>query len=199
MQTSLASFYRWLHRPEALMLALAAIALSSCTSSSPKIDGVPGNLPNVPLYGSARTPSHHMSRGDYPFDSNGNYVTSWAAEGGSAPGPSDSQRSRQPDRDDPPARRSSSKVTKMSSSPPKKVASSSTSTTKKASGSSSSSSTASKKTSSGGGGGGTTVTVKSSDTLYGLARKYGTTVAKIKAANGLKGDSIRDGAKLRIP
>lgn len=198
MQTLLTSFHRWLHRPATLVLALAAIVLSSCTSSSPKIDGVPGNLPNIPLYGSARTPSHHMSRGDYPFDSNGNYVTSWAAEGGSAPGPSDAQRSRQPDRDDPPARRSSSKVTKVSSSPPKKIVSSSSGSPKKSSGSSSTSSSP-KKTSSGGGGGGTTVTVKSSDTLYGLARKYGTTVDKIKAANGLKGDSIRDGAKLRIP
>jgi LysM repeat protein len=35
--------------------------------------------------------------------------------------------------------------------------------------------------------------------LSGIARRYGTTVSKIKAANGLKSDMIRDGKTLRIP
>lgn len=42
-------------------------------------------------------------------------------------------------------------------------------------------------------------TVAKGDTLYGLARKYGTTVTKIKSANGLSGDLIRTGQKLKIP
>jgi hypothetical protein len=178
---------------------LIAFVLPSCNSTSSKVEGVPSNLPNIPLYGSARTPSHNMQRSAYPFDSNGNYVTAWAAEGGSSAGPSDYERSRLPDRDGtPPSRRSSSsKVSKVSSSPPKKVAS--TTSSKKSTGSASSSSSSKKSTASSGGGGGNKVTVKSSDTLYGLARKYGTTVAKIKAANGLKGDSIRDGTRLTIP
>lgn len=37
------------------------------------------------------------------------------------------------------------------------------------------------------------------DTLSGIARKRGSTVAKIKAANGLKSDIIRIGQVLRIP
>lgn len=37
------------------------------------------------------------------------------------------------------------------------------------------------------------------DTLYGIARKRGTTVAKIKSANSLSSDVIRPGQSLRIP
>lgn len=42
-------------------------------------------------------------------------------------------------------------------------------------------------------------TIKSGDTLGAIARKYGTTVSKIKAANGLKSDLIRAGKTLKIP
>jgi len=44
-----------------------------------------------------------------------------------------------------------------------------------------------------------THTVAKGETLYGLARKYGSSVAKIKSANGLSGDLIRIGQKLKIP
>lgn len=37
------------------------------------------------------------------------------------------------------------------------------------------------------------------DTLYGIARKRSTTVAKIKSANGLSSDVIRPGQSLKIP
>lgn len=46
---------------------------------------------------------------------------------------------------------------------------------------------------------GRTHTVTKGDTLYGLARKYGTTVTKIKSANGMSGDMIRLGQKIKIP
>ena len=178
-------------RFDILAAAVLALLLSACKSTSPKIEGLPSNLPSIGLYGSARTPSHNMSREDYPFDANGNYVTSWAAEGGSSAGPSDDQRRQLPDRDDPPAKRSSSSSStrRVNSTPVKKVASSS----------SSSSSSSKKKTSSSSGGGSVKVTVKGSDTLWGLARKYGTSVAKIKAANGLTSDVIRNGKTLVIP
>ena len=43
------------------------------------------------------------------------------------------------------------------------------------------------------------VTVKKGDTLYGIARRYKTSVAAIKKASGLKSDLIRPGQKLTVP
>ena len=42
-------------------------------------------------------------------------------------------------------------------------------------------------------------TVKAGDTLFAIARKYGTTVDEIKRLNGLSGSLIDIGQKLRIP
>jgi len=42
-------------------------------------------------------------------------------------------------------------------------------------------------------------TVGRGDTLWGLSRKYGKSVSAIKAANGLKSDTIKLGQKIRIP
>lgn len=71
------------------------------------------------------------------------------------------------------------------------------------SGSSSSRSTAAKKTtpskSTAKKSSGSSYKVVRGDTLYGIARKRGSSVAKIKAANGLKSDVIRPGQVLRIP
>ena len=41
--------------------------------------------------------------------------------------------------------------------------------------------------------------VKKGDTLYGLSRKYGTSVSAIQRANGLKGTTIRTGKTIVIP
>lgn len=46
---------------------------------------------------------------------------------------------------------------------------------------------------------GTRYSVAKGDTLYGIALKKKTTVAKLKAANGLSGDLIRPGQSLKIP
>ena len=45
---------------------------------------------------------------------------------------------------------------------------------------------------------GKTVTIKSGQTLSEIAKKNGTTVAKLKKLNGLKGNNIRAGKKLRV-
>lgn len=57
----------------------------------------------------------------------------------------------------------------------------------------------------GGGGGGRATggsrshTVVKGDTLYGLSRRYGTSVSAIQGANGLTSDNIRIGQTLSIP
>ena len=153
-------------RLSSVVLAAGLALLLNACSSSPKIKGVPSNLPSININGSANTPSHNMARADYPFDSNGNYVTAWAAEGSSSAGPSD-------------YRSSSSRRSKPTTTSSRKSSSSTKART---------SSTASRRH-----------TVKSGDSLWSIARKYGSSVAKIKSANGLKSDTIRDGRSLVIP
>ena len=41
--------------------------------------------------------------------------------------------------------------------------------------------------------------MKKGDTLYAVARRYGTSVAAIKRSNGLSSVTIRVGQSLRIP
>jgi LysM repeat protein len=72
------------------------------------------------------------------------------------------------------------KKTTASSSPAKKKSTPSKSTTKKSSS-------------------GSRYAVSKGDTLYGIALKKKTTIAKLKAANGLKNDLIRPGQSLKIP
>lgn len=88
---------------------------------------------------------------------------------------------------DPYAFSATKKTTPSSPAPstPKKTTASSSSTKKKS---------PAKKSSSG-----SRHTVSKGDTLYGIALKKKTTVAKIKAANGLKSDLIRPGQSLKIP
>lgn len=45
----------------------------------------------------------------------------------------------------------------------------------------------------------TTYTVKKGDTLSGIASRNGSTVAKIRSANGISGSMIHPGQKLKIP
>ena len=47
--------------------------------------------------------------------------------------------------------------------------------------------------------GGVNHTVVSGDSLWGLARKYGTTIEAIQAANGMNNTTIRTGQTLTIP
>jgi len=132
--------------------------------------GVPRQLPDIHLYGSSTTPAHGMERKDYPFAPNGDYMITWAAEGEKAATSADI---------DSWSRSHGGSVSRRNPSPVRKVSSSK------------------KKTSSSNRGG--AYTIKKGDTLGAIARKHGTTVAKIKAANGMKSDFIREGKTLRIP
>ena len=55
------------------------------------------------------------------------------------------------------------------------------------------------KPSAGGSSSGGTYTVKSGDSLWEIARRNNTTVAKIKSANGLSSDNLSIGQKLKLP
>ncbi|NLC36024.1 MAG: LysM peptidoglycan-binding domain-containing protein, partial [Alcaligenaceae bacterium] len=44
-----------------------------------------------------------------------------------------------------------------------------------------------------------THTVKRGDTLYSLARRYGTTVQALRKLNNLKGNKLAIGKRLRVP
>ncbi len=154
------------------------LLLGSCSSSSSKVKGVPANLPNIDLHGSSTTPSHSMPRSEYPFDANGSYVTAWAEEGEAKAGRGAATSS------DYSGWKSSHHDTPLNK--PKKVSSGSSTKSK-------SKSTAKKS------GGSRKYTVKKGDTLSGIASRHGTSVSKIKAANGLKSDMIRDGRTLTIP
>jgi LysM repeat protein len=147
------------------------VLLASCSSKPAR--GLPRNLPVINAYGSPQTPPHSMERKDYPFDSNGNYVTAWAAEGDAAASTSDYSRWQSSH---------GGSVSRRKLSPVRKVASPSRGKKSTASVSS-----------------GRVYTVRKGDTLSTIARRHGTTVAKLKAANGLSSDIIRVGRALKIP
>lgn len=203
-----------------LILSTALAALLPSCSSPPKVRGLPKNLPVINLRDSPATPPHSMARHDYPFDANGNYVTAWASQGGDKAGESGSgdYESWQSSHGGSVSRKQPSPVKKVSSSSSTKTTAKKTSSgssgTKsgsasktvassksKSTGSTSSkpkttASTSSKPKSSGGGG---SYTIQKGDTLSAIARKHNTTVAKIKSANGMSGDFLREGKPLKIP
>lgn len=133
--------------------------------------GVPRQLPEIQLYGSSSTPAHGMERKDYPFAPNGDYMMAWASEGEKAATSADI---------DSWSRSHGGSVSRRNPSPVRKVSSS-------------------KRKTSSSSRGGSVYTIKKGDTLGAIARRHGTTVAKIKAANGMKSDFIREGKTLRIP
>jgi hypothetical protein len=144
----------------AVILAVAAVS-PSCKSNNSGASNIPSyswsaldaQLPN----GSNATPAHNLSQYEYPFDANGRYVSSWAAEG---------------------ERRKGRSAYTSSSGSSRSRSSSSSSRSK--------SKTRYHK-------------VRSGDTLWGLSRRYSTTVSAIKRANGLSSDTIVNGKTLKIP
>ena len=164
-----------IHAPLRIVLSLALpLSLASC-GSSPRVRGVPRNLPKIDLHGSASTPPHSMAKEDYPFSPSGEYLTAWASSSGRV-GSESNYDSWQRSHEGSVSRRNPSPVKKVSSSSSKK-----------------------KSTSSSKSKGGSSYTIKKGDTLGAIAQKHGTTVSKIKAANGMSSDFIREGKTLKIP
>ena len=150
-------------------LVIPLLLLAACENSA-HIKGLPKDLPVINLHGSPSTPAHSMGHADYPFADNGDYKSDWAAEGGQAAGMDYSSW------------RSSHGGSSSRGSSKKKTSSK---TTSKSGGKSSHK--------------GGSYTIKSGDSLGAIARRNGTTVSKLKAANGLSSDMIRAGRTLKIP
>ncbi len=162
----------------ALSIIILPALLASC-GSSPRVRGVPRKLPVIDLHGSAQTPAHSMDKKNYPFSADGDYKTAWAANGSASDSDNDSWSSSH---DGSVSKRNPSPVRKVSSSPSKKKT---VTSSKSRSGSSK--------------GASTNYVIKKGDTLGAIAQRNGTTVSKIKAANGMSSDNIREGKPLKIP
>lgn len=170
-----------------LSLALLTVLLVGACSSSGKKGDLPKNLPSISLATSSATPPHNLPSYEYPFDSSGNYVSDWAAEG--------ERRSGRSAANDSDTQRWSSSHGGSATARKPKV----TTVSKSKSSASKSKTTASKSKAKPAAGGSRSHTVKKGDTLYGLALRYGTTVAKIKSANGMSSDMLKIGRVLKIP
>ncbi len=146
------------------------------------------------------SPNTKLSKEEYPFDEDGNYREDWAARGAGVSGvkdrPTDTALYTQPADSGPAAHPAYTPEPE----PVRTTASTgSGSTVRKTSTSTASRSSSKPKPKPKPAAKPTYVKVKSGDTLYGLSKRYGVSVASIKSANGLKSDLIVDGKTLKIP
>lgn len=170
------------HAVRFLTLAAACSLLASCENGQNPFGG--NSSSNDPYVG------NYSSDGGYnPYPGQSGYAQGGGSSGGGyssvptyttppAPAEADPYAFNAPSSTPPKTSSSSSSARKSTSSSKPKT---STKSTAKKSGSSGS------------------YKVAKGDTLYGIARKKGTTVAKIKSANKLSSDVIRPGQTLRIP
>jgi LysM repeat protein len=173
-----------LPKPRRLWLALAML-VAGCSADRPRVASELGD--------------YHPS-GTGPFDSEGNYVESWADKpsrwrGRSVPKPPSSLAQREVQKPSQPARSARpSEPERRASSPPVVVSNTPSAAPKpKPKPKPTPVKVTPKKPAP------VRVTVKKGDTLYGISRRYKTSVAAIKRANGLKSDLIRPGQKLVVP
>lgn len=174
-----------LPRPIHLLL-LAPLFLANCRSTG----GGSGSS----------TPSTSMSPSEYPFDENGNYREDWVKGGASTSSvASNSTSSDVVDltKDNPPSPFLGTTDPRDSYTPPKKSTSSSYTKSKTSSKSTAKAKTKPKAKPAPKA---TYVTVKKGDTLYGLAKRYGTSVKAIQSANGMGSKTVlQNGKSLKIP
>ncbi len=163
-----------------IALSATCLALASCENM--KKSGGTSSDPYASNYG---TDGHYN-----PYPGQSGYASSSTPKYQTPPAPPSLPPEPEPPAN-PYAFSGTKKVTpsSSSSSTTKKSTASSTSAKKK----SPTKKTTAKKSS------GSRYTVVKGDTLSAIARKKGSSVAKIKAANGLKGDLIRLGQSLKIP
>jgi len=158
-----------------IALSTTCLALASCENM--KKSGGTSSDPYASNYG---------NDGHYnPYPGQSGYASSGTPKYQTPPAPA----SLPPEPEPPANPYAFSGTKKVTPSTPKKSTTSSSSATKKTTPSKS----AAKKSS------GSRYTVGKGDTLSAIARKKGSSVAKIKAANGLKNDLIRPGQTLKIP
>jgi len=148
---------------------LLLLPLLAVSCGTSRPKGLPRNLPTINLQGSAQTPAHSMERKDYPFDPATGNYMVAWASEGEKAASEADALRWASSHGGSVSRKQPSRVMKVSS---KKSSSSK---------------------------GGKSYTIKSGDTLGAIARRNNTTVAKIKAANGMSSDFIRAGKTLKIP
>lgn len=107
--------------------------------------------------------------GTGPFDANGNYREEWADDPSKWRRPSSSSSSSSAVASNTSNRNTSTQVSRPSPPPPKPKPTS------------------------------TRYTVKSGDTLIGIAKRHGSTVSAIRRANGISGSLIFPGQRLTVP
>ena len=161
-----------------LLLLLAPLLLANCKST--KGGG-----------STASTPTHNMSRSEYPFDENGNYHEEWVTGNDTSANVVDLTKNN------PPSVFTGTTDPRDSYTPPKtKVTSSSGSKSTKSKSTASKSKPKPKAPAPKF----TTVTVKKGDSLYSLSKRYGASVSAIQKANGMGSSTLlRDGKSLKIP
>ena len=174
-----------------------ALALSNC-SGKHKGGISTGNWAReaaIVEVGSKRTPPHNLSRYEYPFHDAGNYIAAWAAAGERNRG----QRSSWASRSSSSSSHSSSTYRKPASTRPTPTYTRPTPTYTRPTPPPTKPRPASTKPTPPKKPAYRSHLVTSSDTLYSLSRRYGVSIARIQAANGLKSTLIRTGATLRVP
>ena len=209
-----------LRRFSCVAAGLCCLTLAACKSTKK-----PGDYSGVVDY---TTPSTNLSQEEYPFDEKGNYLADVVSgkKKGSKNKKTETPASYTDTYEKPPETNVTSGTNYET--PPAPITSSDPYAPVYASGDSGSGSTTAKpKISSGSGSSGrksssssskpkpkvvvkakpkpkpqsssVSYTIKKGDTLYGLANRYGTSVAAIKKASGLSSDTLRDGRTVKIP